>query len=744
MSKRTSIVTLFLIGAANLYAQDQRRVTEPIIPPVCASLAAVDSWPLHENFSDTARIQAALDRCASGRAVEPKASGTNDSFLAGALDLRRGITLLIDSGVTWYASRDPKDFEITPGSCGVITAKGHGCRALLNGDNVANAGVMGDGVIDGRGGEKILGRDVTWWQLADQARAGGSQNNPRLVELKSCNTFTLYRITLRNSPNFHVFFRDSDGFTAWAVKIRAPKRARNTDGIDPANCTNVTITESWIDTGDDNVAIKAGSGRPSTHITVAHNHFYSGHGMSIGSETDAGASAIQVSDLTIEGADNGIRIKSNASRGGLVHDIVYDDVCIRDTRNALLFDTHYTPLGTATNLIPRFEDITLRNVRIEGESKLTFDGFDAAHPLGIAFDHISLSDPAHAELIAKWPKRNIDKAAFTAPDSPSACATRFQPFPAPTTPIRISADGSADFTTVQAAVDAATPGATLLLAPATYREKIVINTPRLTFRGAGLRPSDTVIVLDQSAGSTGSTFRSATVEVRAADFHASNITFANDFNRTHEQVSQGSQALALFVNGDRGVFRHVRLLGNQDTLYAASANCNPDGNPCIPTRQYFADCYIAGNVDFIFGDGKAFFDRCEIHSTPHSGGYITAQGKHYADEDSGFVFLNCTLTADPRAGNVWLGRPWRPFASVVFVDTALGPHIAPQGWREWTPGKTTYLDTTYYAESGSRGPNNDPQLRDPHTHLLSPAEAAGYSPAAFLAGTDHWNAEATP
>lgn len=90
---------------------------------------------------------------------------------------------------------------------------------------------------------------------------------------------------------------------------------------------------------------------------------------------------------------------------------------------------------------------------------------------------------------------------------------------------------------------------------------------------------------------------------------------------------------------------------------------------------------------------RAFFDRCENR---------------------------CTLAADPGAENVWLGRPWRPFASVVFIDTAMGSHIAPQGWRE----------------SGSRGPNSDPQRRDPHTHLLSPV--------AFLASIDHWNPEGIP
>jgi polygalacturonase len=736
MATRTSVIVLLLTGGG-VCAEDRRNVTEPVIPPICASLTATNSWPLHEDKSDTARIQATLDQCQTGRAVELKTGGENDSFLSGPLFFHRGVTLLVSAGVTLYASRNPKDYELRPGSCGIISKEGHGCRALINGDGIEGAGMMGDGVVDGRGGEKILGQDITWWQLADRARAGGSQNNPRLIELKACDNFRLYRITLRNSPNFHVSFRDTNGFTAWGIRIRAPKRARNTDGIDPANSTNVTIAHSWIDTGDDNVAIKAGSGRPATHMTIAHNHFYSGHGMSIGSETDAGVNAIRVTDLKIDGADNGIRIKSNSSRGGLVHDVVYENICIRDTRNPILFDTHYSPAGAATNLIPRFEDIVLRNVQIEGEGKITLDGFDATHPLGIAFDHVFLAQPDRVQIAVTHSQR-ADISPFAGTDG---CSRAFEPFPAPTTPLRVAPDGSGDLTTVQAAIDAAMPGAKVLIAPGNYREKVVIAVPGITMRGAGRTATDTVIVLDQSAGSTGSTFRSATVEVRAPDFHASNLTFANDFNRTHEQQTQGSQALALFVNGDRGVFRNVRLLGNQDTIYAASANCNPDGNPCTPARQYFADCYIEGNVDFIFGDGKAFFDHCEIHSTAHAGGFITAQGKHYPDEDSGFVIRNCTLTATPGVSGVWLGRPWRSWSSVVFIDTAMGPHIAPQGWREWHPGETKYLDTVYYAEYGSTGPGGSAQTRDPHTRFLSQAEAARFLPAVFLAGSDGWNPE---
>lgn len=735
------VVLAALLFAGVLVAQDRRNVTEPVVPPVCVSLAAENSWPLDESKSDTARIQAALDHCPTHHAVELKSAGALDSFLSGPLNLRSGVTLLVASGTTLYASRNPRDYDLRHGVCGTITPTGHGCRALLNGDRIEDAGVMGDGVIDGRGGAIMTGTGKTWWQLADDARKGGSQNNPRIVIVNDSRNFTLYRITLRNSPNFHVSFARVDGFTAWGVKVQAPKRARNTDGIDPANSTNVTITHSWIDTGDDNVAIKAGGHPASTNITVAHNHFYSGHGMSIGSETDAGASAIRVTDLTVDHADNGIRIKSNVSRGGLVHDVVYEDVCIRNTDNPLLFDTHYPGDSRITNLIPRFEDITLRNIRIDGGGKLTFDGLDSAHPLRIAADRVYLADPART----KWAAHNLNPTLtlddFTRTALPS-CDNRFEPFPASTVPLRVAADGAGDFATVQEAVDSARPGATIVIAPGVYREKVVIKTAGLNIRGAGRNAADTEIVLDQSAGSTGSTFKSATVEVRAADFRASNITFANDFNRTHEQIAQGSQALALLVNADRAVFRNIRLLGNQDTLYAASANCNPDGNPCVATRQYFADCYIEGNVDFIFGDAKTFFDRCEIHSTAHQGGYVTAQGKHYADEDSAFVFRDCNLTAEPGVSGVFLGRPWRPYAAVVFLNTVMGRHIAPEGWREWHPGETTYMNTVFYAESGSKGPSGAPSHRESHTRLLSPTEIARWLPDAFLSGADHWNPEA--
>ena len=254
--------------------------------------------------------------------------------------------------------------------------------------------------------------------------------------------------------------------------------------------------------------------------------------------------------------------------------------------------------------------------------------------------------------------------------TPVACEARFEEYPAnPTAPrsatpappvdntLYVAADGSGDFYSIQKALDAApADGAMLLIAPGTYRETISVTKPNIELRGSNPDASKTVIVFDKSAGSSGGTLHSATAEIHGDNFRAENLTFANDWNATHVQVFAGSQALAVLINADKAVFSNVRFLGNQDTLYAGSRNCAPDGEACIPTRQYFTHCYIEGNVDFIFGDSKAVFDHCEIHSTPHSEGFITAQSKHYPTEDSGFVFNHCTLTA-ASGRRKYLARP---------------------------------------------------------------------------------------
>ena len=772
---RALSAVLPLLIAIALPAQDSRKVTEPKIPAACVTLKALIAAPAgviaeaDESKLDTARVQAAIDHCAPGKAVVLHADGNRSVFLTGPLALRSGVTLVVDANTALVASRDPRLYELTPGSCGILSERGHGCKPFITATNAENSGIMGDGSIDGRGGARILGKDETWWDLAHEAKVlDKSQSVFSLISLSHANNFIMYRITLRNSPNYHVSIGETDGFTAWGVKIMTPKTARNTDGIDPSSSRNITITQSIIHTGDDDVCIKSGKAGPSSNISVLHNRFYSGHGMSIGSGTDGGVDHMLVEDLTIDGADNGLRIKSDRSRGGLVHDIVYRNVCIRNSPNPLVFTPLYTTFSG--NLLPIYRDITLENVRVTTPGAYTFFGLDADHKLNIKLDNVFADDQQHSlfynkdAVIAIGSHRGnlaptgddvtMTTAADSTPGQPLNCDARFLPFPAlPTAPemagkvppedhtLYVAADGTGDFYSIQRALDVApSTGALVSVAPGTYREVLTIDKPNIRIRSSDPEASKTVVVNDRNAGENGGTLHSATVNVKADNFFAENITFENDFNRTHPQLPAGSQALAVLITGDRAIFHNVRLLGNQDTVYAGTRNCAPDGENCIVTRQFFSDCYIAGNVDFIFGDSKAVFDRCEIHSTPHQGGYITAQSKHYADQDSGFVISNSKLTADPGVtANVYLGRPWRPYAKVIFLNTEMGDKIDPAGWREWHPGETHSLETVYYAEFNSTGEGAHRNERDPHTHFLTPDEAKQYAPEVFLRGTDNWN-----
>ncbi len=764
-----------LFVAMALSAQDTRTVTEPKIPPACVTLDADIAAshgviaPNDEQRLSTARLQDAIDHCTAGQVVVLRAHGNKNVFLTGPLTLRSGVTLVVDKNAALVASRDPRLYDLAPGSCGVVSEKDHGCKPLINGDGAHDAGIMGEGAIDGRGGANLLGQDVTWWDLAHQAKILDKQQSVfALIVLRHADNFTMYKITLRNSPNFHVSVNQTDGFTAWGVRIMTPKTARNTDGIDPGSSRNVTIIHCFIHTGDDDVAVKSSKAGPSSNISILHNHFYTGHGMSIGSGTDGGVDHLYVDDLTIDGADNGIRIKSDRSRGGLVHDVLYRDVCIRNVANPLVFTPLYTTFSG--NLLPVYRDITLENVHVLTAGSFTFLGLDAEHKLELKLDNVFADDQQHSlfyskdavivigprsgNLVPSGPDVTATPVANAVAGQPLACDARFVPFPAvPTAPemtgkippedhtLYVAADGTGDFYSIQRALDAAPPtGALIMVAPGSYREVLTIDKPNIRIRSADSDPSKTVVVNDRSAGQNGGTLHSATVNVTGDNFFAENITFENDFNRTHEQVSQGSQALALLVTGDRAIFHKVRLLGNQDTVYAGSCNCAPDGDNCIPARQYFSDCYIAGNVDFIFGDAKAVFDRCEIHSTPHDGGFITAQSKHYPEEDSGFVIDRCTLTADPGVtAPVYLGRPWRPYATVIYLNTEMDNKIAPAGWREWHPGETHSLDTAIYAEYGSAGPGAHHDQREPHTHFLTAEQARQYLPEVYLRGDDNWN-----
>jgi pectin methylesterase-like acyl-CoA thioesterase len=308
--------------------------------------------------------------------------------------------------------------------------------------------------------------------------------------------------------------------------------------------------------------------------------------------------------------------------------------------------------------------------------------------------------------------------------------------------VTVAADGSGDFKTVQAAVNAApAEGGVIRIKPGAYHEVITIEKSHIQLRGLGDDPTKVVLSYDNSAGTAGGTGRSMSVLVTGDDFYAENLTIENTFSRNRGLTQQGSQAVALRVRGDRAVFRKVRLLGYQDTLYADGKGCDSESGPCRPARQYFADCYIEGNVDYIFGDAIAFFEGCELHGLAHSQIMITAQSKHYDGEKSGYVFDHCRITAEPGASKIYLGRPWRSYASVVFLNTQMGPEVVPAGWSEWRHNDVDSLPTAFYAEYNSTGPGANPKERDPHSKQLTPAEAAKFTVKAWMGGDDSWNPE---
>jgi polygalacturonase len=414
------------------HAQDTRQVNEPTIPASCVQLPAQlramsdKLAEADESKLDTARIQSALDKCKPGMAVELKPSSGNNAFLTGALEMRTGVTLLIDEGVTLFGSRDAKVYEskdpnATPGLCGTIAAGAPaavfpapqrpaprgGCRPLISIMDAQNVGIMGDGVIDGRGYGKILGKDYSWWEMARKAEPKNERYfTPRMIVASHADGLVLYRITLHNSTNFHVSVNQTNGFTAWGVHLLTPttrgQDARNTDGIDPGSSSNVTVAHSWIDNGDDNIAIKTGT----THMSVLDNHFYSGHGMSIGSETYTGDSYLLVDGLTEDHTTSGIRIKSNVTRGGQVHDLTYQNICMREVKNPIAISPYYTNQTTegfedpkyTGDRIPDYKAITIRNVIDTTPGDVLIAGLNDDHRTEVALDGVQINGITPAQV----------------------------------------------------------------------------------------------------------------------------------------------------------------------------------------------------------------------------------------------------------------------------------------------------------------------------------------------------------
>ena len=304
--------------------------------------------------------------------------------------------------------------------------------------------------------------------------------------------------------------------------------------------------------------------------------------------------------------------------------------------------------------------------------------------------------------------------------------------------IRVSGDGTGDFSTIAEALLAVPYDceAVIEIGPGVYREKLFAEKRRLTLRGAGA--DRTRIVwgdggrLPHPDGRPTHTFRSYTAFLGGECVTVEDLTIENDAG----PGSAVGQAIAAYVDAARAEFRRVKLLGNQDTLFCAplpEKEREKDGflgprvlAPRRPSAQYYCECEIAGDIDFIFGGADALFEQCTLRTVdnalPHS--YVTAPSG--PAEGLGFVFWDCDFVSAAPAGTVYLGRPWRPTGKTAVLDCRLGAHIAPEGFSPW--GDRTDTALTAFAEAGSIGPGAVP--RPGWVHALSAPDAAALLSAA--------------
>ena len=303
----------------------------------------------------------------------------------------------------------------------------------------------------------------------------------------------------------------------------------------------------------------------------------------------------------------------------------------------------------------------------------------------------------------------------------------------------VSADGKGDFKTVQEAIAAVPENnadrTIVQIKPGQYTGPVVIpkTKPHITLLGENAET--TVIswahnVYDPAP--EGSNSMNPGLLVNGDDFQAVGVTIENT-------AGDHGQALAVMVNSDRCLFLSCRLLGWQDTLMINGG------------RDYFRDCYIAGRVDFIYGSATAWFQDCEIHS--RNGGHVTAASTP-EDHEFGFVFDHCKLTGDKTAWDpattnpsttvkpkvtpkADLGRPWRAYASVTYLQCDMGDHITPEGWNNWR--KESNEKTARYSEYKSTGPGGASDKRVAWSHQLTDEQAAAITVTRVLGGNDQWD-----
>lgn len=305
----------------------------------------------------------------------------------------------------------------------------------------------------------------------------------------------------------------------------------------------------------------------------------------------------------------------------------------------------------------------------------------------------------------------------------------------------VAQDGSGTHRSVQSAINAASSGDSILIHSGTYVGHVEIPASKsgITLIGATGNAEDVVIVDSRCAkcangrGGTWGTSRSATAIFSGKDLYVRDISIVNNYD---EAANGSSQAVALSATGDRQVYENIRVIGNQDTLLTWSATAD------TVARQYFRDCYIEGDVDFIFGRGTSVFDRCNIHTldrgSQNNNGFITAASTEVTNP-YGFLIYNCNITSDAPYGTVYLGRPWPAGGSstaigqVLFRDSSIAGAIRSDAWTDMAG---LAWEKARLGEFNNRGPGAHKNQQRPQ---MSSDLAKYYTRERYLRGGDNWN-----
>jgi polygalacturonase len=391
------IATLCAAALSLPVCADELPWREPQPPKIPVRVFPITDFGAHNDGKtmNTEAFRAAFQACAKaggGRVVVP--AGT---FVTGPIELASRTALVLEKGAVIQASGKFSDFGIPdplPATQSEIDSFRKQIQPLISGSKLEDVAILGEGVIDGAG--------AGWWAKSDKAAERAmppptTPNStppgeavpppakplylprPHLVVLRDCARVRVQGVTLRNSPMFHLVPARCHDVLVEGVTIISPSDSPNTDGIDPANCRDVLIRHCTIDTGDDNIALKAGSGGglPTENVMVTDCKFLHGHGVSVGSEVQTGVRHFLVQRCAFENTGTALRIKSDRARGGVVEDVIFRDITMKNVEAAitvfLFYDNKKTALAPDVKPVsvdtPIIRNIHFLNIACEGTTR---------------------------------------------------------------------------------------------------------------------------------------------------------------------------------------------------------------------------------------------------------------------------------------------------------------------------------------------------------------------------------------